>query len=1415
MDIEAIRKASRLIFVDELTGLYNRRFLRQYLGERLDELAQRNTPLSVIMLDLDGFKQINDTYGHLEGDLILKRLAQLLRDTLPPDGLAIRFAGDEFFAFLEGVGGDGGMRVAEGIRERVSAERFISQKAQTEIPIRISVGVASFPEDAATAPALIEAADQALYRSKRMGKNCVSRAGGWALPPEVEVLKRFPCPRVAGRQAELEELERPFLDGTNRGNRFFLVEADRGLGKSRLLAEVKQHAGRRGLRCFFQRCLDSHRAIPYSSLTPILTECFTREPGQLHSVRERLSGPTVTELGTIIPGLATSEGAEEPVDPEERRSLLFHGMGDLLCLLSEQAPLLLFLDDLHFVDEASLEVLSRLLDQEEGQVVVYGAAKSDGLALGEGAPLALPRLSDRLGQSPNFLRLNLSALTIAEVAQMITEILQHHTPSRDFVQRLYEGSRGIPLFVEETLRGLIVQGALKASAGVWNLDAVAPAAVPASLEAAVLGGLEALDPETHDMISKAAIVGPHVNVTLLAGVLGKDPGETLELVDRGKKSRVFEEPGPLGDQEEVRFLSQCFQQIVYSHQDQDNRRRTHRVVGEVTERLAGERVVTVLGPLAYHFERSDDAAKAEFYRQQVRELQGNLFSATEVESELSLEVGADRPTLPLDAETFPLAERFLRALTVAVKNMRVYPEGSRLVQDGVAEATAILRELLARVGVITFAEEGQAFQINSQPVESKGLLPVVQDLLRVYAEHGVRRCTFEPGATDADLMGLLRILSRPSPGIQHSIRGWQRRLQSEGSAHVRVFPVIYLATREGKILRRLEPKESPLDEVTLTHVRDVLRSLAAAVDNIRLYPPESELITLTLDQLERQARALFARIPNLTVGMAEETIVINATRPNPRLFGITIEVLQKLMDDNGLTSLTIRRGVSREELRLFLTELAQPPTETNRAPAFWQSLLEGRGIAAIEVGTRRYVAAAPRLEEAKRPQSGLSTSGGPRESSPQELSEVEQLLGRAAQWLKEPLRSFLERAVQEEIPPVLGALRRLAREDVARQLVERTAGALGESEGSFRRKAAQDLVLSLRSVEAQSVDWLVDQILDPLGAAVKKETQLDAFQVEVEVVGETLKRLLLGGDLSRAARLAEAVGGTPPGRRDPERFVAAVRGLVDSLAAAGAFQPVWKALKDADPAHRQQGSAVLAGLGAGAAQFLLQLVLRGEGEEITRVAAELLRAQGDASIRLLTQELPAGGSVERACRIVSMLDVLAPSLGSEFLFLLGHPEVEVRAEMARTLSRIGREHAMRFLGEALEQPKSELMLGALECVRGLRGIELLDAVLRLLATPPNEHVLRAACLCLGRLNDKRAVDPLLRVLERRPRFFGLVKGLPEGIRATAARALGELAFVEARKGLEVALKDRDKTVRSAARLALLRVQQELERKPRK
>ncbi len=163
---EAIRS---LADTDELTGIANKRWLRRQLPQEVERARAYNLPLSLVMFDVDDFKDINDRHGHTIGDVVLSELCGGVREILrPPDFLA-RFGGDEFAVILPHTDLDGARKVAERILSRV---RAVNIAAENEEPIRcaISVGVAAFqPGDGAAD--LLRRADERLYESKRSGKN--------------------------------------------------------------------------------------------------------------------------------------------------------------------------------------------------------------------------------------------------------------------------------------------------------------------------------------------------------------------------------------------------------------------------------------------------------------------------------------------------------------------------------------------------------------------------------------------------------------------------------------------------------------------------------------------------------------------------------------------------------------------------------------------------------------------------------------------------------------------------------------------------------------------------------------------------------------------------------------------------------------------------------------------------------------------------------------------------------------------------------------------------------------------------------------------------------------------------------------------------------------------------------------------
>ncbi|HYN48828.1 MAG TPA: diguanylate cyclase, partial [Candidatus Nanopelagicales bacterium] len=153
---------------DPLTGFFNHRYLHERLGEEILRAQRSGAPLAVLMIDLDDFKLVNDTLGHLFGDEVLRWAAEQIRGALRASDVAARYGGDEFAVILPDTPGAGAHEVGERIVVALR-DRPYQAEGRGPVPVGASVGIASFPADGRSAPALIAGADAALYRVKESG----------------------------------------------------------------------------------------------------------------------------------------------------------------------------------------------------------------------------------------------------------------------------------------------------------------------------------------------------------------------------------------------------------------------------------------------------------------------------------------------------------------------------------------------------------------------------------------------------------------------------------------------------------------------------------------------------------------------------------------------------------------------------------------------------------------------------------------------------------------------------------------------------------------------------------------------------------------------------------------------------------------------------------------------------------------------------------------------------------------------------------------------------------------------------------------------------------------------------------------------------------------------------------------------
>lgn len=167
---------------DGLTNLYNHRAFQQRLREEFSRSQRKKAPITLVFLDVDHFKNFNDTHGHSAGDDLLRSLASLLSDTSRSKGSGVRtsdiisrYGGEEFAVILPDTPLEGGLIKAERIRKSIASHKFPGMEKQPLKHLSVSIGVANFPEHAKTPERLIELADQAMYKAKKNGRNQVQK----------------------------------------------------------------------------------------------------------------------------------------------------------------------------------------------------------------------------------------------------------------------------------------------------------------------------------------------------------------------------------------------------------------------------------------------------------------------------------------------------------------------------------------------------------------------------------------------------------------------------------------------------------------------------------------------------------------------------------------------------------------------------------------------------------------------------------------------------------------------------------------------------------------------------------------------------------------------------------------------------------------------------------------------------------------------------------------------------------------------------------------------------------------------------------------------------------------------------------------------------------------------------------------
>jgi diguanylate cyclase (GGDEF)-like protein len=594
--------------IDELTGLSNRRHLNRRLPEELRRAESAKRSMSLFILDVDYFKDINDTHGHRAGDDALVKIADLLRSSIREADTVFRYAGDEFVIILPDTDSQTALSVARKIAERASSRAL--EILGKPLNVTVSVGVATYPEDGEDPATLFDIADRALYVRKRRGRNGV--CGKSDVVDEIEALKPAFCPELVGREKDLSRLKEQLTFSFDKKGSVVFLSGESGVGKTRLLNEFSESARRRGVSLLSGRCFGEPTSFPYQSFKDAISKYFGSGDDKTREALGDLPDVYRDELLDLIPELAGMDIRKGPrVDlPSNNGKLrLFDAVRLFLLRISEERPLILILDDFHLADEPSTQLLHYLARSlKESRVLICVAYREEELEpMKEGRKPLAETVHSMRGEGL-FSSMTLSRLSQNETSKMIELIVNSDKFPQSFSARLFQETEGNPLFVEEVLKSLIETGKVRT---VSDLDKVEldKIGIPAAIRDVVQRRLDMLDPETNQILSFASVIGHRFDFGVLLSMGELNEGHLLELIDRALRSQLIVEEG----RDAFRFSHRMIDETIYDGIAKRKRMMLHRVAGESLEKVHAGKLDEFVTDLSFHFLQAEDWAKVFKY----------------------------------------------------------------------------------------------------------------------------------------------------------------------------------------------------------------------------------------------------------------------------------------------------------------------------------------------------------------------------------------------------------------------------------------------------------------------------------------------------------------------------------------------------------------------------------------------------------------------------------------------------------------------------------------------------------------------------------------------------------------------------------------------------------------------------------
>lgn len=564
---------------DDLTGLLTRRPFSEIANTILGERGPFAT-MSLIVIDVDDFKQVNDQHGHLQGDIVLRVIAGTLRELAASTGIIGRYAGDEFVILLPHAAMDEAGELAERIRATVRRTSIPLRERSGSTSATLSIGVAGARPEHRDFDALFAVADRAMYEAKRRGRDTVVSAGeeGNASQGPTLNLKHF-----VGRDAENKRLLR-ILEAVEAGPQLVSVVGEAGVGKStfvrRLAGEARLRAG-----CLVAgQCSEAGAKPPYAPWGEVIAAIDSLGVVPTREWRE---------LPRLVPSMAGTAVAGEP-----NRFALFSEVVAYLRLAAAASPVVIVLDDMQWSDTGTWDMLEHVMSQlDREHILVCITMRSEDIR-----GLALER-RHRLLRDERFNEISLARLTDADLRLWLSWVLGGEG-SRELNAFLQRYSEGNPLLANQLIRVLIDAGAVRFEHGRWGVWSEPSRDLTIALAGLMSRRLDRLSADARPILSTAAVIGRVFDIDLAIAAGAGTEEEVLDALDEAIDLAVVEAVGTRGN--EFAFTHGLLVDAVRRSINPRRLSRIHERVAAAMEQRTPERASAI----AVHYERAGQPVKA-------------------------------------------------------------------------------------------------------------------------------------------------------------------------------------------------------------------------------------------------------------------------------------------------------------------------------------------------------------------------------------------------------------------------------------------------------------------------------------------------------------------------------------------------------------------------------------------------------------------------------------------------------------------------------------------------------------------------------------------------------------------------------------------------------------------------------------